>query len=121
MKYRKRPLYVEAAQFWPDKKPWPSGVYSATEPHTVEKWAVGTDGHRHVVRPGDYIVTDAHGFTFPIQADVFEAAYEPAPPEPPKHRCVWCGLFFQALREHAAECTSRPTSSPERPTKEAKQ
>ncbi|KKK68734.1 hypothetical protein LCGC14_2941110, partial [marine sediment metagenome] len=27
-KFRKKPIIIEAEQFWPDKQPWPKGVYS---------------------------------------------------------------------------------------------
>ena len=39
-KYQKKPLVIEAEQFWPDKKPWPVGVVKLTQPnrpfYTVE-------------------------------------------------------------------------------------
>ena len=80
MKYRKKPLVVEAERFDPDNKPWPSGVY---ERHVIYfgsptvEWAIDTLEGRHEVSRGDWIITGIKGEKYPCKPDIFEATYEP--------------------------------------------
>lgn len=79
-KYRKKPVIVEAEQFWPMQKPWPHGV-------VMHKWDTGPGDvarelptlHTHdgpqLVAPGDYIVT-GDGPTRVYRPAVFELHYE---------------------------------------------
>ena len=56
-RYRKRPVIVEADQWFP--------AY------------VETLEGRHGVRPGDWIITGIKGERYPCRPDIFEATYEP--------------------------------------------
>jgi hypothetical protein len=79
MKFRKKPVVIDAEQFNPDVKPWPNGVVeSAASPtgygiHTLEHTAI-----KHEVTPGDWIITGVKGEVYPCKPDVFAATYEPA-------------------------------------------
>lgn len=90
MKYRKKPIEIEAVQWnrpgdhpeviqaWKDadtgavhgpsidaKNPAKSIVYAI---RTMEGW--------HEVTPGDFIIRGVHGELYPCKPDIFEATYE---------------------------------------------
>ena len=76
--YQKKPIRVQAEQFWPDQKPWPEGV----EKHNVFPWAIDTGMGMRTMRrvcPEDWIVTHEHGHKEVIKPDIFEATYEEVP------------------------------------------
>jgi len=78
MKYRKRPISVEAEQWFPGKEV--EGVAVRGE--------VWEDGSHHTgayirtlegfmqVSPGDYIITGVKGEKYPCKPDIFEMSYE---------------------------------------------
>jgi hypothetical protein len=79
MKYQKKPIIVEAEQFWPDQYPWPDGVMR----HKIASptgYGITTlesrNGHYHVVTPGDWIITGVQGERYPCKPDIFEMTYE---------------------------------------------
>ena len=85
MKYRKKPVVVEAEQFFPTVHPWPDGVesYVAESTQSVEgvrqswnAWRIQTLEGPHIVTPGDWIITGIKGEKYPCKPDVFEATYE---------------------------------------------
>ena len=79
-KYRKKPVVIEAEQWWPGKRidgvvespvlePTdynPEGVYGQIE--TLEGVMTCT--------PGDWIITGVKGEKYPCKPDIFEATYE---------------------------------------------
>ena len=86
-KFRKKPIVVEAEQFFLAKKPWPAGVvdfwpperpedsdepedvvYGPPQVHTLEGPLIVSDG--------DWIITGVKGERYPCKPDVFEATYE---------------------------------------------
>ena len=72
-KYRKKPIVVEAKQWWPGTKV--EGVCPGISPewgriNTLEGWLT--------VSPGDWIITGIKGEKYPCKPDIFEATYEPA-------------------------------------------
>lgn len=88
-KYRKKPVVIEAEQYWPDK-PLPAGVETqvvtaSSEAHRMFNVPIGTEkpiirtleGIHHV-QPGDWIITGVKGERYPCKPDIFEATYEPA-------------------------------------------
>ena len=79
MKYRKKPLTVEAEQFWPDERPWPAGVEASddTDIRSTTGYLIGTLEGRHEVTPGDFIITGVAGERYPCKPRIFEATYEP--------------------------------------------
>ena len=70
-KYRKKPLIVEAEQFWPGKDPWPLGIKIWDGRYYIEI----PDGDITVF-PGDWIVTDIKNEIYVCRPSVFEAMYE---------------------------------------------
>ena len=76
MKYRKKPVVIEAVQFWNDRV-WPTGVCDCH----VDVAHLGSP-HIHTlegimdVNEGDWIITGVEGERYPCKADIFEATYE---------------------------------------------
>jgi len=71
-KFRKKPVVVEAEQFFPDKKPWPEGV----ERHSDGFYYINTLEGAHLVVPGDWIIIGVKGERYPCKPDIFEMTYE---------------------------------------------
>lgn len=77
-KYRKRPVVVEAEQYWPDK-PLPKGVHVnsyqfATSPHYV----LTIHGQQAYLKPGDWVIAEPDGeHYYPCKPEIFAATYEP--------------------------------------------
>ena len=87
MKYRKKPVVIEATQWfkmgdhpmvhkpttttlhseWENRQGLPAG--SIGEITTLEGWLL--------VTPGDYIITGVKGEHYPCKPDIFELTYEP--------------------------------------------
>ena len=86
MKYRKKPVVIEATQWfklgdhplvhkptssvdteWERRQGLPSG--SIGEIKTLESWML--------VTPGDWIITGVKGEHYPCKPDIFEMTYEP--------------------------------------------
>jgi len=92
-KFRKKPVVIEAEQFWPDKKPWPEGVEGTQTPASDEVTSAGfatavftgpmeysidtLEGRALNVQPGDWIITGIGGERYPCKPDIFEATYDP--------------------------------------------
>ncbi|KKL69750.1 hypothetical protein LCGC14_2111770 [marine sediment metagenome] len=95
-KYRKKPVVIDAERFFPDKKPWPLGVFESGKYCTTRKngsWCalhklnhlipifrVMTLEGSLVVTSGDWIITGVKGKFYPCKPDIFEMTYEPVPP-----------------------------------------
>lgn len=86
-KYRKKPIVIDAEQFFPDRKPHPDGVeqFTAEKSESVEGgtnewygWRVQTLEGPLAVSPGDWIITGIKGEKYPCKPDIFEATYEDA-------------------------------------------
>lgn len=103
MKYRKRPVVVEATQWWkngdhPDDGPADreglvvrffrrpdvpgSRPCRNCEPRNVpvtmhEHGWIDTPEGGHIVCPGDFIITGVQGERYPCKAGIFQATYEP--------------------------------------------
>ena len=100
--YRKKPVVIEAEQWWPDQRPWPVGVDAETrstcsDPECGDStWdhycdigkatgfgvIVTPDGAMRVT-PGDWIITGVQGEKYPCKPEIFAATYEPAEETPP--------------------------------------
>jgi hypothetical protein len=93
MKYRKKPVIVEAEQFFIDKKPWPKGVSEIAVPNEeevtnfgfataaftgVEHGVTTIHGQWTKVVDGDWILPEPDGEHFyPCKPEIFAATYEP--------------------------------------------
>lgn len=75
MKYRKRPVVIEATQF-NDLGDHPAVKADSRSPtgfamHTLEHTAI-----LHEVTPGDWIITGIAGEQYPCKPDIFAETYE---------------------------------------------
>lgn len=84
MKYRKKPIVIEAEQWWPGsdvegvEQPIPYSI--AEENHIDDFWRYGwikTLEGGHIVSPGDYIITGIKGEKYPCKTDIFKETYDP--------------------------------------------
>lgn len=73
--FRKKPVVIEAEQFWPEKEPWPEGVRHV-ETAAGWRYAIGTLEGVHEVTPGDWIITGVKGERYPCKPDIFAMTYE---------------------------------------------
>lgn len=84
MRVRKKPVEVEAVRWWEH------GDHPMVERDSPSRWTCSLDGKgsyehgsirtlegRHIVCPGDWIITGVKGEHYPCKPDVFEATYEP--------------------------------------------
>ena len=100
MKFRKKPVVIDAQQWWPpgDSRHDPS-MLSPRKENTIESggynqtgdlfqfskvpgmgddlfFVVTLEGYMRV-DPGDWIITGGQGEKYPCKPDIFEATYEP--------------------------------------------
>ena len=84
MKFRKKPVVIEAEQYCEDGEPCridgvcsgnPCGLHAFAHIHTLE----GT----MKVNDGDWVITGVKGEKYPCKPDIFEATYESADKNPP--------------------------------------
>lgn len=92
MKYRKKPVVIEAFQMTVERKEsnvdWPEWLHSAWNKSSDQEGAffgVATEGLHirtlegvHHVSDGDYIIQGVKGELYPCKPDIFEMTYEPA-------------------------------------------
>lgn len=84
MKFRKKPVVVEATQFHIDDRSTHEHVNFGvpSEPGCASsldgKWWVQTLEGPLLVSPGDWIITGVKGEHYPCKPDIFAATYEPA-------------------------------------------
>ena len=78
MKFRKKPVVIEASQ-WFKHGDHPAVYVPTNLPDRVEGfgWCPTLEGG-HIVTPGDWIITGVKGEHYPCKPDIFEATYEPA-------------------------------------------
>ena len=81
MKYTKKPMIVDAEEFWP----WsvPEGVITRTlggNPISLEgervEWYINTPDGEIKVEPGDWIITEKNGKKYPCKPQTFKVEYE---------------------------------------------
>lgn len=77
MKFRKRPIFVEAEQFLPDQALLPFRDRGACCFDGEEWYVVTAHGQAATIVDGDWIIAepDGRGF-YPCKPDIFEATYE---------------------------------------------
>jgi hypothetical protein len=72
MKYRKKPVVIEATQWFK------MGDHHAVSRYeTCYGWCPTLEGG-HIVTPGDFIITGVKGEHYPCKPDIFELTYEAA-------------------------------------------
>ena len=87
MRFRKKPVVVEATQWFkiddhPQIRPWPGDIGPLKCRHCNQfmechGWTDTLEGG-HIVCPGDWIITDVKGETYPVKPDIFAETYERA-------------------------------------------
>jgi hypothetical protein len=92
MKFRKKPIVIEAEQFFPEKKPWPAGVGEGPSVDDLPNppWMpprpyrrtffINTLEGPFVVTPGDWIITGVQGERYPCKPDIFRDTYDEVTP-----------------------------------------
>ena len=84
MKYRKKPVEIEAFQ-WKDSndnKDYPEWFWEATKEQNLlfpgeGRVAIPTLEGMMVANKGDYIIRGVNGEIYPCKPDIFEKTYEP--------------------------------------------
>lgn len=82
MKYRKKPVEVEAWQIGSDEK-YPDWLMEAIEKDIAlevvdDHWLIRTLEGDHIGKVGDYIIQGVKGELYPCKPDIFEQTYEVA-------------------------------------------
>jgi hypothetical protein len=81
MKFRKKPVVVEATQFFV-KGPLVEGVHRTPNPASDESlnyWVETIHGQRAYLLDGDWVITEPDGVHhYPCKPDIFRATYERA-------------------------------------------
>lgn len=70
MKFRKKPVVIEATQWFKD------GDHPAVRPSVDGYGAIDTLEGCHTVTPGDWVITGVAGEHYPCKPDIFAATYE---------------------------------------------
>jgi hypothetical protein len=88
MKYRKKPVVVEAVAFDGTAQGCDTVIRFTGEDSGVSYYEIGgvriydvfieTREGRMCARPGDYVIKGVKGEFYPCKPDIFEATYEPA-------------------------------------------
>jgi len=80
MKYRKKPVVIEAVQYFNEMRVndnLPDGVVIMFWlEHDDDLPTIKTLEGNHLVREGDYIITGVQGEKYPCKPDIFEQTYE---------------------------------------------
>jgi hypothetical protein len=78
MKYRKKPVVIEATQWFKMGDHHAVSRYETYDPDMeCYGWCPTLEGG-HIVTPGDFIITGVRGEHYPCKPDIFELTYEAA-------------------------------------------
>lgn len=80
MKFRKKPVVIEATQWFKDGD-HPMVDFHGQDDTGRAMYSIQTLEGRHVVTPGDWIIRGVKGEYYPCKPDIFEMTYEPVPEE----------------------------------------
>lgn len=70
MKFRKRPVVIEATQWFR------VGDHPEVKPYNANFGWIDTIEGGHIVTPGDWVITGVQGEHYPCKPDIFEQTYE---------------------------------------------
>ena len=76
MKFRKKPVVIEAAQWFRLGDHPAVTQYESYDPDMQSRGWVKTLEGGHIVTPGDWIITGVKGEHYPCKPDIFAATYE---------------------------------------------
>lgn len=82
-RFRKRPVVIEAEQFFCNRYPYPAGVRfdmmeCADGMERPKRFRIETLEGEMAVADGDWIITGVKGERYPCKPDIFVTTYEPA-------------------------------------------
>ena len=75
MKFRKKPVVIEAVQ-WFKIGDHPAVHVDELSPTGFGIWTLENTSLKHEVTPGDWIITGVKGEHYPCKPDVFDQTYE---------------------------------------------
>ena len=80
-KFRKKPIVVEAEQFFSDRYPHPAGVESRMQQYDKDLkervYFIPTLDGKLYVSQGDWVITGIRGEKYPCKPEIFSETYEP--------------------------------------------
>jgi hypothetical protein len=76
VQFRKRPIVIDAQQWFPDNSIL-SGYDALGVEYTVCDYSIQTLEGPMRVTPGDWIITGVKGEKYPCKPDIFTLTYEP--------------------------------------------
>lgn len=78
MRFRKKPIVIEAEQFFPGNNMWPAGVIDLSEgnPVVTSGYGIMSLEGLAMVQEGDWIITGIRGEKYPCKPDIFDETYE---------------------------------------------
>lgn len=76
MKYRKKPVVVEATQWFKNGDHPMVIAYWVHDPDCKSRGWIDTLEGGHIVTPGDWIITGVKNEHYPCKPDIFEMTYE---------------------------------------------
>lgn len=77
MRFKKKPVVIEAEQFDPEKLPLPFQTPDGVC-HYDGEWHIHTLEGRMSLTPGDWVIRGVKGDYYPCKPDIFAMTYEPA-------------------------------------------
>lgn len=79
--YRKKPVVIQAARFFPDNQPWPEGV--EVDGGSPTGYSIGgradtleQTSRSHEVTPGDWIIRGVKGELYACKDSIFAETYD---------------------------------------------
>lgn len=77
-KYRKKPVVIDAEQYFEKQLPWPEGVHKIHQGPHPDHYIIGVSTLEGSLActDGDWIITGVKGEKYPCKPDIFEATYE---------------------------------------------
>lgn len=102
MKYRRKPITLEAAQ-------WRSSCPHCNSPAHAHRWIDTLEGG-HIVCPGDWIITGVAGDHYPCKSAIFAATYEPAGLDGSESKTEEGGFVLTSDGKPTAACRVRVTA-----------
>lgn len=80
MKYRKKPVVIEAIQYKGDEQSWNALIRFGCKPYQFEEHGsnimIPTLEGEHICSVGDYVIKGVKGEFYPCRPDIFEMTYE---------------------------------------------
>ena len=75
-RYRKKPIVIEAEQWFPGNQNDAVAEHKDKGTGIVLCGYIETLEGRHIVSPGDWVITGIKGEKYPCKPDIFELTYE---------------------------------------------